>query len=416
MTIRLEHDGKMHGVMSVSIPTEFVDEEEEQSLVEEVAGDIAYALHKIELEEERKRLEKVLGESKRRFRDLIENSLVGISIIQDDQVVYQNPEQERLFGPLPRPSKLTDLDSIHADDIEKVKTFYQDITSQTVHNKETEFRFYPTDKSGNRLDMKWVHCRASSIEYQGKEAILVNAMDVTRARELEGFLRIQDKMSSLGRVAAGIAHEIRNPLSGINIYLSTLQKMYDKEASPEKVERILKQLQSASNKIESVIRRVMDFSKPSEPKFILTDINKPIEEALNLSSVTLRKRGIRLEKALSEDIQPCRADPNLIEQVILNLITNAAEAMKSIDGAKKIEVTSSVGDGRIIVSVSDSGPGVPLALRDKVFDPFYTTKNGSTGIGLSLSHRIIEDHGGTLSVSPGKWGGAAFIIEIPLEK
>ena len=125
--------------------------------------------------------------------------------------------------------------------------------------------------------------------------------DISRVKELEHLVRIQDKMSSLGRVAAGIAHEIRNPLSGINIYLNTLKKIYDKQQNLDKVQRIIEQLQSASIKIESVVKRVMDFSKPSEPKFVLMDINHHIEEALSLSSVTLRKRGIRLEKALDEN-------------------------------------------------------------------------------------------------------------------
>jgi PAS domain S-box-containing protein len=538
ITVRLEHGGKIYGILCVSIPREVVPDEEEHGLLEEVAGDIAFGLHGIEMEEERRRAEaglqhlaaivnssddaiiskslngiimrwnqsaeriygytekevvgkpisilipkdrpdevaeilkkiargeqvdrfetvrqrkdgtfvdvsvtispmrdkegKILGastiarditerklaekalrESQNRFRDLIENSLIGTSIVQDDQVVYQNPEQERLLGPLPRKPKLIDLKSIHSDDVGKAKEFYQNMTSGEVQTQETEFRFFPVDESGNRLEMKWVYCRTSSIEYRGREAILVNMMDVTRTKELENILRIQDKMSSLGRVSAGIAHEIRNPLSGINIYLGTLEKMYDREDNLEKVKQIFDQLKSASDKIESVIRRVMDFSKPSEPKLVLTDINKPIEEALNLSSVTLRKRGIKLEKALAEDMQPCRADPHLIEQVILNLITNAAEAMKNVDGAKVIEVTSSMENNCVIVKVSDSGPGVPLHLREKIFDPFYTTKNSSTGIGLSLSHRIITDHGGYMNIYPSKWGGAEFKIEIPIGK
>jgi PAS domain S-box-containing protein len=416
MSVRLEYSGKVYGLLSISIPVDFVPDEEEHELVEEIARDIAFGLHTIELEEQHRKVDEALHKSEKRFRDLIENCLVGISILQGGQVVYQNPEQERLLGPLPRPPKLTETENIHPDDAEKVKEFYENMASGKVHTQETDFRFYPLDELGDRVNMKWVLCRTSSIEYGGKEAILVNMMDVTRAKELENYLRIQDKMSSLGRVAAGIAHEIRNPLSGINIYLGTLEKMYFKEGNLQKAKQIFDQLKSASNKIESVVRRVMDFSKPSEPKFVLTDINKPIEEAINLSSVTLRKRGIELEKALAEDMQPCRADPHLIEQVILNLITNAAEAMDNVDGAKLIEVTSSMDKNRIILRISDSGPGIPLHLQEKVFDPFYTTKNGSTGIGLSLCHRIITDHGGSFEVVSSESGGAEFTIEIPIEK
>ena len=241
-------------------------------------------------------------------------------------------------------------------------------------------------------------------------------LDITRAKELEHLLRIQDKMTSLGRVAAGIAHEIRNPLSGINIYLNTLEKIYDRAESLDKVKQILGQIQSASSKIESVIKRVIDFSKPSEPKLVLTDINQPIEEAINLSSVTLRKSGIKIEKILANDLPLCHVDPLLIEEVILNLVANATEAMKNMDGVKIIKVTSSMKKNRILIRVSDSGPGVNPGLKDKIFDPFYTTKNGSTGIGLSLCHRIITDHGGSLGVATSKLGGAEFVIEIPIKE
>ncbi len=365
---------------------------------------------------ERKRAEVALFEAEKRFRDLVENSITGISIIQNGQVVYQNPLQEKLLGPLPRKTKLVETDTIHPDDIEKVEEFYKNISPRMVGIQETDFRFYPPEKMGTGLDLKWVHCQASAIEYQGKNSILVNITDVTRAKELETLLRTQDKMSSLGRVAAGIAHEIRNPLSGINIYLNTLEKLYDKEESLGKVRQILGMLQSASNKIESVIRRVMDFSKPSTPRLALTGVNQPIEDAMGLASVTLRKRGIEIEQNLAEDLPMVHADPQLIEQVILNLITNAAEAMRNVDGPKQIEIISSADSHLILVRMSDSGPGVPLNLREKIFDPFYTTKTESTGIGLSLCHRIITDHGGSLSVSESRWGGAEFRIEIPIKK
>jgi PAS domain S-box-containing protein len=347
---------------------------------------------------------------------LVENSLTGISIIQDGRILYQNPEQERLFGRLPRRIIFEDTEKIHFDDIEKVAQFYQDLSTGRWGYTDIEFRFYPSGKKGSPADMRWVHCRASRIEYQGKGAILLNIDEVTRAKRLENLLRIQDKMSSLGRVAAGIAHEIRNPLSGINIYLNTLKKLHHRDGSEEKVGQILDQLQSASLKIESVIRRVMDFTKSSEPQFELIDINGPIDEAINLSAVSLRKRNIKIETNLSEDLPLCHLDAQLIEQVMLNLITNAAEAMKDRPEPKTIAIASTVVKDHIQVSVSDTGPGVPPECREAIFDPFYTTKNGSSGIGLSLSHRIIADHGGSLTAAAGDLGGAEFRIQIPITK
>ena len=161
---------------------------EERSLINAIA-------ERLERIIERKRAEKALLESEKRFRDLVENAPIGILIIQDDQIVYRNPEQEKLYGPLPRSFVFTDFEFIHPDDVEKFKKFYQDMTSGKIRTLDTDFRLYPAGKKGGRLDMKWAYCRANLIEYQGKEAVLLNVMDMTRARELEHLLRIQDKMT-----------------------------------------------------------------------------------------------------------------------------------------------------------------------------------------------------------------------------
>jgi len=363
---------------------------------------------------ERKAAEEALRKSEQRFRDLVENSLVGISLFQNGKIIFQNSEQQRIIGPLPRPILFADLKRIHPDDLAKVTKFYDDTMSGKHRSLDLAFRFFSSSQTVNKDDMKWVYCRANTIEYQGKDAILYILMDISRAKELEHLVRIKDKMSSLGRVTAGIAHEIRNPLSGINIYLNTLKKIYDKPESLDTIKKIIDQLQSASNKIESVVRRVMDFSKPGEPKLIRTDINKPIEEALDLSAVTLRKSGIKVERELAEDLPRCQADHHMIEEVILNLITNAAEAMRRTDGEKRIHIAASLKNNRIVIKVSDSGPGVPINIKHKISDPFYSTKNGSTGIGLSICQRIISDHRGSMEVQTSKWGGAEFVIKIPV--
>ena len=380
---------------------------EERALINTIAERIGRII-------ERNRAQMALVESEKRFRDLVEHSLTGISILQQGQVVYQNPEQERLLGPFPRPIKFTDTNSIHPDDDVKVKAFYQSISAGKLPIGAINFRFYPPGEKPNRGNMKWVHCQASLIEYRRKDAVMVNMMDMTKTKELEHLLTIQDKMASLGRVAAGIAHEIRNPLSGINIYLNTLKKLHHLAGSEEKVEQILRHLQSASIKIESVIRRVMDFAKPTEPKLTLTDINEPITDAMNLTAVTMRKSGVNIETFLSNDLTRSYADKNLIEEIVLNLLNNAAEAMKTMEAGKKIVVASFVEGNQIVIQVSDSGPGVPPEIRDNILDPYFTTKHEGTGIGLSLCHRIVTDHGGSLTVSDSEFGGAEFRIKIPI--
>ena len=380
--------------------------QEERALLNTIADRLGKAAEYIEMHH-------TLEESETSFRDLVENSLIGIVILQDGKVAYMNSEQRRISAELPLAFSEMRWDCIHVDDVEKVEKGYADILQGRRKRIDMDFRFSGSAAPG---DMKWVYCRANIVAYQGKEAVLFNMLDVTRSRHLESLLRVKDKMVSLGHVTAGIAHEIRNPLSGINIYLNALDKMNKDGSDFDRVHQIIEQMQSASGKIESIIKRVMDFSRPTEPKRKWIDINAPIEEAAELSSVTLKKIGIQLSRELDTDLPPCFADALLLEQVLLNLITNAAEAMKENRSEKVIAIASTLKKGRFRITVSDSGPGVPNSVKEKIFDPFYSTKNGNTGIGLSLGHRIITDHGGTLDVKVSPWGGAQFVIEIPLKQ
>lgn len=413
LTVPFVLDGRVYGAMSLSVPREVTRDEEEQILLRDLAGDIAFGLRALELEAARDEATKALMESEKRFRDLLEKCPIGIFIIQEDEVVYQNPEQKELLGPLPRSFDLGTFEGLHPEDVEKVRTMCSNVAKGKAKKLSADFRLCPVTEPDCHLGRKWIYCSASQIQYRGKNATLVNMMDITRSKELEHLVRIQDKMTSLGRVAAGIAHEIRNPLSGINIYLKTLERLLERGMDQEKAEDILNHIQSASDKIESVVKRVIDFSKPSRPNYILANLNDAIEDAISLSAVTLRKNLISLEKKLQEDLPECTLDKHLMEEVILNLVTNAVEALRKTDGERKLEVHSFAQDESIFVRIADSGPGIPLDMREQVFDPFFSTKEGGTGIGLSLSHRIIVDHGGSLSVSTSKWGGAEFLIEIP---
>jgi PAS domain S-box-containing protein len=405
-TARLSHHEQAYGLLSVSTSAKRGQDREEQMLFKEIAQDVGQALYLMELEAQR-------ASTENRFRDLVENSLAGILLIQDNVIIYRNPEQKRLFGPLPAHFRPEAFTGVHPDDLEKLESAYGRVSRGEVASVDVDFRFYPQQSTGTQ-PMKWVFCRASRIEYQGRETVLVSMLDITRNRELEQIVRVQDKMSSLGRVAAGIAHEIRNPLSGINIYLDTLAKIHRRGEHLETVGEIVAQAQAASGKIESVIRRVMDFSKPGQPQLALVDVNQPVENALSLCAAALRRDGVALETDLACDLPRCRLDASLFEQVMLNLLTNAAEALRHA-GEKRISVRTALEKGAVVIRVGDSGPGVPEGLRDKVFDPFYTTKSDGTGIGLSLCQRIINDHHGTLTVEQSAWGGAEFVIALTTE-
>ena len=361
---------------------------------------------------QRKKSEATIKKGEKRFQNLVDHSPNGIVIIQDDNVVYRNSRQIELTGDLDF-FTASSAELVHEEDREKLERFLKTIRQENFAPTEVDFRFYTGNGQDDLNVMRWVNCIAQPLEFQERHSVLIITIDMTKAKELERLLIVQDKMASLGHVSAGIAHEIRNPLSGININLRTIEKNLGNEEKKEKVENAIEAIRSASGKVESVIRRVMNFAKPTEPKFKLVDLNAPVREAVALIRVTLRKKGVDLQLELDERPLYCLAEPQLIEEVVLNLLNNGADALVEKSGEKIIRLHSSLRDKRVEVAVEDNGPGIPRDLREKIFEPFFTTKKQSTGIGLSLCHRIITDHKGILRVVPSELGGAKFLIDLP---
>jgi PAS domain S-box-containing protein len=299
--------------------------------------------------------------------------------------------------------------------------FYEDWVD-IKHNEARRIETSHYCKSGEAIP---VEIHISHIEFSGKEYNCFFARDITERKDLERLVAIQDKMGSLGRVAAGIAHEIRNPLSTINVYLSTLKRLLESEdfdtTNLINIKEATVEMDAASHKIETVVKRVMDFSKPGQQQMQLMNVNQCVRNAVDLSMVTLRKSGVALELKLDENLPECYMDNQLIEQVMLNLITNAIEELTESEGERQLEVGTAEkghdeGERFIVISVADSGAGVPAELSDKIFDPFFTTKHYGSGIGLSICHRIMNDHHGSLTVSTTKWGGALFEAAFPVKK
>jgi C4-dicarboxylate-specific signal transduction histidine kinase len=381
----------------------------------------------IELKRHRDSLEHLLLErtaerdkSQQQFRDLVEKSLVGIAIVQNERLAYQNPELTRIVPDLGEKILAKDFGFIHPEHLPQLLSVYQSFVDGQASNVESDLRISSTGGPGRGQEFKWLNCRASAFTYQGQEAILINLVDITHTKELEKLLLNRNKMASLGRIASGMAHEIRNPLTGITSYLYTLEQLCDSKTLLPKdialMKEIVSQLKLASHKVESVIKRVLDFSRPTAPRMAIVDINECLNNVINLTAVTMRKAGIQVNASLAGDLPRCHCDMALIEQVFLNLTQNAARALKNVTDTKKIAISSSTVNNQIHVSVSDSGPGVLDELKDKIFDPFFTTNPDGSGIGLSIAQRIVTDHNGSLTVTTGKLGGAHFTVSLPIEK
>ncbi|WDP88386.1 MAG: GAF domain-containing protein [Desulfobacter sp.] len=416
IAVALAHETRIYGFMVLSIPRRLAMDSMEKAVIKEVADDIALGLYRMDLEEKRLTAERARERSRARFQMLIENSLNHISIIQNDTIVYRSHGRRKVHRLIDQAFSPPEFPHVYEEDRKRIQKKYLDLAEGRIDHIETDFQYHPMVDGKKNAGLRWALVSACRIDYLGEPSVLTNIMDITDSKKVQTFLRIQDKMTSLGRVTAGIAHEIRNPLSGIYIYLKALKQIYNHMGDITRVLSIIEKIESASNKIESIIQRVMDFSKPTRPKFVMADLNTYIDEVTKLTAVSLRKSHIKLEKKLDPDLPKCWAEPHLIEQVILNLVTNAAEAMKAHDGEKRIELSTGQckAKGAIFIRVKDTGPGIPYAHQSKIFDPFYTTKANSSGIGLSICHRIILDHGGSLKFHAEEDLGAEFIIKLPV--
>ena len=203
------------------------------------------------------------------------------------------------FGEIPDGARFRDIGSVHPEDGEKFERLCEVIEQADPGWQATELRFTMAKGDAGRQAMRWVYCQTGRIEFRGRTAVLVVLDDMTRMKDLEQIVSTREKLSIIGQMAAGIAHEIRNPLSGININVSTLEHVVRnlETVSPEerrKIGEIVAQAKAASEKIATVIRRVMDFTKPVPPKLDRVDVNQVVREALEFSSATLRKGGIEV--------------------------------------------------------------------------------------------------------------------------
>ncbi len=218
-----------------------------------------------------------------------------------------------------------------------------------------------------------------------------------------------DKLSSLGRMAAGIAHEINNPLAGILLYSSNLSK---KVPSGGALEEGLKIIIKETQRCKTIIQGLLEFARDKKPQKVMTNINDIIESALGILYNEFHLQHVRIEKNLSKDIERLFLDENQIEQVFINLLLNALHA---VDDSGLITVQSAMDaeQNSIHVEVADNGCGIAAGDIKKVFEPFFSTKANGTGLGLAVSYGIIKNHQGDLRVFSEPGQGTRFVIKLP---
>ena len=215
-----------------------------------------------------------------------------------------------------------------------------------------------------------------------------------------------EKMKAVATLAAGMAHEIKNPLTSIKTFTEYIKT---KQNDPDFIDKFQQIVGSEVDKIDSIVKQLLEFSKPQELQLKETDINKLLDETLNLLNNDLLKHNIKTEKNYST-LSTIKVDPVQIKQVFLNLLLNAIDA---IDKDGKITISTNITDNdQICITIEDTGKGISKEDLKHVFDPFFTKKDSGTGLGLSIVHGIIEKHGGDIKAHSKISNGANFIIKL----
>jgi len=270
----------------------------------------------------------------------------------------------------------------------------------------------------------YVNIRLRAVRLIEEDYLIATTTDVTEHVETEAKLIQAGKMATLGTMASGIAHEINQPLNVIQVcsdfFLKSIKKGegVKKEDLRTMAEEIGRNVQRAAE----IIKHMKDFARQSEVERHKVDINRPIRDVFKIMGQQLRVHQIELKLDLDDTLPPILAVHNRLEQVFINLVSNAMDALdekgQQADGEndhKYIKIKSRLKDNQVMVTVSDNGPGIPEEIRDKIFEPFFTTKKvgKGTGLGISISYGIIKDYGGSIEVKSEVNEGTTFELKFP---
>jgi len=234
--------------------------------------------------------------------------------------------------------------------------------------------------------------------------------DITDRSELERKLMEADKLSSIGLLAAGVAHEVNTPLAVISTYAQMLARQVSQDDQKSK---ILDKIASQTFRASEIVNSLLNFSRTSKTEFGDVDLNGIINETIALLEHQLEKNGVAVECALDESLPAIQGNSGKLQQVFLNLFLNARDAM---DSGGVLRVRTSASNGSALVDVADNGKGIPADTLGRIYDPFFTTKvaNKGTGLGLSVTYGIVREHGGTIEVESLPGAGTCFHLDFPV--
>ena len=405
---------KSLGVLQIASRSPKQYDEDERHVLELIGNRIGAALENAMLQEQ-------YIKSEKKYRSLFDNDPNPIFIIDHHSldILDINERAKECYG-YDR-SELNGMPFMQLGDptdVEVQKGMTQLAVGQSIlFSKRRHFR-----KDGHPF---YVNINASHAHYGEGHVLIATTTDITETVEKETQLVQASKMTTLGLMAAGMAHEINQPLNVIQICADYFLKMVNREQPipPEDLRNMANDITANVTRATGIIRHVRDFARQSEVEKNRIRINDPIRDVFKVMGHQIKVHQIELDLDLDDDIPFVMADHNRLEQVFINLVTNAIDAMdekaeqtEHKDMTKRLFIGTRTEKGKVVVTVRDNGVGMSEEVKNKLFEPFFTTKKvgKGTGLGVSISYGIIKDYEGTIEIQSKKGEGTAFVLTFPI--
>lgn len=327
--------------------------------------------------------------------------------VGDGEVIYRTPAATELLGTGKRPNGIFSSREERADFITALLPDGR-VDDMTVTGVKADGTRFPCMISARLID------------YRGEDVMVSTTVDISKEVELRRRLAEQreqifqaEKMSALGELLAGVAHELNNPLS---VVVGHALMLRDENIAPETLRRVEK-ISEAAERCAKIVKSFLAMARQQPARLVPIDVNDTLEIAIDALQNGADGVATPIETDFAADLPPIRGDAHQIAQILINLVTNADQAIVESGKGDLIRITArhDVGADMLEITVADNGPGIPNAIQGRVFDPLFTTKpvGSGTGIGLALCHRIVTAHSGQIRVMPDKGTGAVIVVRLP---
>jgi len=407
LTVPIIIEKAVAGVIVLESPKLGGFTQEHADFVQHLAEHAAVAMDNAQLYER-------LTRSEERYRAYVENVPDAIWEADADwRFTYWSPQVESLTGYAPEEllGHTPDGILVHPDDVEEFRDNFHRMIEEK--NEETTLRHRALHKDGSFLHLE-VSVKPMWDDHGGLVKYGGVARDVSEQIRLQAHVVQSAKLSAIGQMISGVAHELNNPLTTVMGYTQLLQA----RDADDSVQADLQRIYEGASRAQRIVQNLLTFSRQKKPERTPTDVNEVIEHTMTLRRHQLQADNVEVVTDLADNLPWTMADGYQLGQVFLNIVNNAHQAMSQVPGRRILTVRSALTDATTIrVTFADTGGGIPQEILDKVFDPFFTTRDVGvgTGLGLSVAHGIVQEHGGRIwaESAPGK--GATFIVELPVK-